>query len=263
MTNLELILSDCIQDFAPVGGGVRSEDRSLNELGKELTLIGIKNLLPSINSFLNLINFELPKIEQYGEGNRTEFSENLEDLFNKHGSDKSHSHDYHLVYGEVFSRLDVSGKLNILEIGLGSQNPSMPSRMSKKFSVGSSIRAYKEFFPNAQIFGADVDKDVLFTEDRIKTSYVDQLDYCTFEKMHKNFNSPSYDLIIEDGLHSVVASLNTLNFALKYTKRGSIIVLEDLGNKGNIWNMITGLLIAKGYAAKLVFSKGLMLVISL
>ena len=261
LTEEKLFLSECIEKFAPVGGGVRSVHGSLNQLGETLTLIGIKNLLPSINHFLKLIGMELPKIEIYDDSRKTETSEKLKELFNRYGSDKSYSHNYHLVYGEVFSKLDATAPLNILEIGLGSQNPSIPSRMSGKFSVGSSIRAYKEYFPNSQIFGADVDKDALFTEDRIKTSYVDQLNSTTFEEMHKNFNSPTYDLIIEDGLHSFVASLNTLNFALKYIKKGGIVVLEDLGNAGNLWNMITSLLLARGYRARLIDSKGLMLVV--
>lgn len=263
ITNSEMMLSDCIRDFAPISGGIRNQNKSLNELGKEITLIGIKNLLPSINQFFDLINLELPKAEQYDESKKTKISENLKELFNRHGTDKSVMHDYHLVYGEIFSKLNVLGNLNILEIGIGSQNPTVPSRMSSNFTVGSSIRAFKEYFPNAQIFGADIDKDVLFSEDRIKTSYLDQLDSITFEEMHKNFNCPSYDLIIDDGLHSFAANLNTLNFALKYTKKGGAIVLEDLGKRGNVWNMLTALLVAKGYNAKLINSKGLMLVIFL
>jgi hypothetical protein len=261
MNTEDLFISDCIKDFRPVGGGVLNTDLSLNEMGKELTLLGIKQLPTSINTFLKAINLQLPEIEKYTEDNKTETSETLKELFNRYGSDKSISHDYHLVYGEVFDKLDKNAPLNILEIGLGSQNPSVPSRMSGKYTVGASIRAYKEYFPNAQIFGADVDKDTLFSEDRIKTSYVDQLNPNTFEEMHKNFGSPSYDLIIEDGLHSFVSSLNTLIFALKYTKKGGIVVLEDLGNQGRFWNIMLSVLLTKEYNARLINSKGLMLVI--
>lgn len=260
----DIDISNHIKTFAPVGSGIVNRDtKNLTELGTKLTLIGIENLLPSINTFLSITDTKLSKIEKYGEHKKTTTSEKLKELFNRHGSDKSCKHDYHLVYGEIFEKLDITASLNILEIGLGSQNPLIPSRMSRNFSIGSSIRAYKEFFPNAQIFGADIDKDTLFTEDRIKTSYVDQLNSTTFEEMHKNFNSPSYDLIIEDGLHSFVASLNTLNFALKYTKKGGTIVLEDLGNEGNVWNMITLLLRTRGYNATLISSGGLMLVINI
>ncbi len=212
---------------------------------------------------MELIDLKLPKIEKYTEDNGNETSEKIKELFNKHGSDKSTAHDYHLVYSEVFEKLNKTDPINILEIGIGSQNPSIPSRMCKLFKVGGSHKAYKEYFPNAQVFGADIDKDTLFSEDRIKTSYVDQLDPVTFEEMHKNFNSPAYDLIVEDGLHSFVASLNTLNFALKYIKKGGVIVLEDLNNEGKFWNMIHYLLVANNYNSRLINSNGLMLVICL
>jgi len=254
-------LTNCLDDFVPVGGGVRNADLTLNETGRLVTLLGIKDLLPCINRILTTTKTQLSQIEVYSDDKKTEISEKLKELFNRHGSDKSYNHDYHLVYGEIFQRFDVTANLNILEIGLGSQTPLIPSRMSGIFSVGSSIRAFKEYFSNAQIFGADVDKDILFEEDRIKTSYVDQLNYSTFELMHSNFGRPLYDLIIEDGLHSFTASLNTLNFALKYIKPGGTIVLEDLGNKHNFWGILTSLLVARGFNAKLINSKGLMLVL--
>lgn len=41
---------------------------------------------------------------------------------------------------------------------------------------GASLRVLRDYFPNALIVGADIDKSVLFQEARIKTCYVDQLD---------------------------------------------------------------------------------------
>lgn len=264
MSYESLFLSDCIKDFSPVcGRNILNADNSLNELGKKITLTGVKQLVPSIHNFLKLIDLKLPEIEKYTENNKNENSEKIKELFNRHGSDKSAAHDYHLVYSEVFEKLNKIDAINILEIGIGSQNPLIPSRMCALFKVGGSHRAYREYFPNAQIFGADIDKDTLFSEDRIKTSYVDQLDPITFEEMHKNFNSPAYDLIVEDGLHSFVASLNTLNFALKYIKKGGVIVLEDLNNEGKFWNMIHGLLLDNNYNSRLINSNGLMLVVYL
>ena len=111
--------------------------------------------------------------------------------------------------------------------------------------------------------GADIDRDTLFSEDRIQTAYVDQLQPDTFEEMHRVFGSPNYDIFIEDGLHSFVASLNSLNFALKYTKKGGVIILEDLTNTQNIWSLMTTALIARGYDARLIACRGLMLVVKL
>jgi SAM-dependent methyltransferase len=263
--NDERYLADCLKDFVPAGGGTYQPGfMSLSEVGKNVTLEGVKGLLPSINLFLKRINLPLLSMETYTENNKTEISEQLKEIFTRCGSDKAGpDHCYNLVYGEVFQKFDKFSPLNILEFGLGSQNPEIPSRMASQYKVGGSHRSYKEYFPNAQIFGADIDKDSLFNEERIKTSYVDQLKPETFEEMHESFGSPDYDLIIEDGLHSFTASLNTLNFALKYVKRGGVIVLEDLVNAGNLWNMVFALLKVKGYTVKLINSCGLMLVVYL
>lgn len=259
----EQYLASCLENFVPAAGGMYQPGFTiLTEVGKSATLEGIKALLPSINVFLKQIDIPLVSMETYNENNKTKASEELKEIFTRCGSDKAGpNHCYNLVYGEVFQKFDKFSSLNILEFGLGSQNPAIPSRMPGRNIVGGSLRSYKEYFPNAQVFGADIDKECLFNEDRIKTSYVDQLKPETFEEMHKEFSSPQYDLIIEDGLHSFTASLNTLNFALKYTKKGGTIVLEDLKNAGNLWNMITLLLITKGFNAKLINSKGLMLVL--
>ena len=261
--NQDKFVTDCIKDFSSIGGGVRYKDNSLNDLGKTVALLGIKAILPAIDDFIKTTNISLPQIEIYDNKKQTKISDTIKELFDRHGSDKSLYRNYHLFYAEVFERLGKNTPLNILEIGLGSQNLKIPSNMGTKFLVGASLKAYKEFFPNANIFGADIDKEILFTEDRIVTSYVDQLEVNTFEQMHKNFNCPIYDLVIEDGLHSFVASLHTLNFALKHTKKeGGIIILEDLCNI-NLWQMILKILICRGYQAQLIDSNGIALVIYL
>ena len=102
---------------------------------------------------------------------------------------------------------------------------------------GASIRAFKQFLPNSLIFGADIDKNILFNESRIKTTYVNQLDYKTFENMDKTFGNIKYDLIIDDGLHAIGANLNTLIFALDKVKDDGWIVIEDIYLADN-WNII-------------------------
>ena len=39
---------------------------------------------------------------------------------------------------------------------------------------GASLRVWNEYFKNATIYGADIDKSTLFEEKKIKTFYVDQ-----------------------------------------------------------------------------------------
>ena len=157
---------------------------------------------------------------------------------------------------------------NVLEVGIGTDNPHTPSNMKSIYSrksewgPGASLRAIKEIIPNANIFGADIDRSILFTEERIRTSFVDQLEFDSFKVMHQNFGNPKYDLIIEDGLHAITSSIYTLVFGLENISEDGIIVLEDLPNPKGIWNMIGGKLKTMGYSAELFDAKGLLFVVS-
>ncbi len=92
----------------------------------------------------------------------------LKVLFDRHGSYKSTAHEYHLVYGPILA--DTAAVRAVLEVGLGTNHRDVVSRMGFRGRPGASLRAFRDFLPNARIFGADVDCRVLFAEERIRTS---------------------------------------------------------------------------------------------
>jgi hypothetical protein len=107
---------------------------------------------------------------------------------------------------------------------------------------GASLRAFRDFCPNALIFGADIDRRVLFSEDRISTFYVDQTELATFARLSGELPC-DFDLIIDDGLHSPDANINTLTFALPKLKCGGWAVIEDICvDSLSIWQLVTSLL---------------------
>jgi hypothetical protein len=73
---------------------------------------------------------------------------------------------------------------------------------------GASLRVWKDYFKNAEIYGGDIDKDILFEEDRIKTFYVDQLNTSSIEAMWQKIRIKNFDIIINDGLHTTDANIN-------------------------------------------------------
>lgn len=185
--------------------------------------------------------------------------ENLGELFTSHGSDKSTKHNYHLLYASI-----LKGKrglpLNILEIGLGTNNPNLPSSMRGKGVPGASLRAFREWGQYFDVYGADIDKDILFTENRIKTYFVDQTNLESLNDLAVQL--PTFDLIIDDGLHTPWANLNTLNFALKLLKPSGYFVVEDIRDIYiPIWK-ITLSLLPSNYTYQLIRArKEIMLVI--
>ena len=164
----------------------------------------------------------------------------LGDLFNKYGSDKSHSHHYEYLYGSILRNpASVSG---ILEIGLGTNNIGVVSNMGAAGKPGSSLRAFRDFLPKAEIYGADIDKGILFQESRIRTFFVDQTDLNSFDALGKEVGK-DLDLIIDDGLHCPNANLAVLNFALKRLKPGGWFVAEDIPDEAlPVWQVVTALM---------------------
>ena len=169
-------------------------------------------------------------------------TEELRALFQKYGSDKSTGHNYHLLYAWLLSSRR-QGDFSMLEIGLGTNNIDVPSNMGLEGKPGASLRSFRDWAPRGKIFGADVDKRVLFAEERIETFYVDQTKPTVLGELAARFAPGSFDMIIDDGLHNSEANLNTLLFALPLIKSDGALVIEDIGF-GDLpyWQIVFGLL---------------------
>lgn len=163
-------------------------------------------------------------------------------LFKIYGSDKSSDHNYYLFYGKIFEGRRFE-QLNVLEIGLGTNNLDGVSNMGEEGRPGASLRAFRYFLPNAKIFGANVDKRILFQEDRIETYFVDQTKTETLDELGAALSHRKFDLIIDDGLHCPSANIATLSFALKNLKTGGWVVIEDIHEPSlPIWQAISAIL---------------------
>ena len=170
-----------------------------------------------------------------------EASPRLAKLFDKYGSDKA-KHGYAPVYGHIINQLDSRHDLRILEIGLGTNDPDLISTMGVTGKPGASVRAFAEYLPQSVCFGADIDTKTLFTEDRIRTARVDQLDQSSFAMMTETLGCDQFDLIIDDGLHSVEANINTLRFALSSIRPGGWVVIEDIPDRSLApWRIVAGI----------------------
>jgi hypothetical protein len=94
---------------------------------------------------------------------------------------------------------------------------------------GASLRAWRELFPNALVYGADIDRGILFQEERIKTFYCDQLDQASIRELwsHPGLEGGA-DVIVEDGLHTFDANVSFLEGSLGNLRPGGIYVIEDI-----------------------------------
>ena len=154
----------------------------------------------------------------------------LTDLMNLFGSDKggrNKHHNFASYYSEIFfhKRNDIK---NFLEIGLGTNDTSVLSNMGSNGIPLASLRAWRDYFKNANIYGADIDKNILKNEDRIETFYVDQTDPITIKEMFKNIGEKKFDIILEDGLHEYNANICFFENAIEYLEPNGTYIIEDV-----------------------------------
>jgi hypothetical protein len=150
------------------------------------------------------------------------------ELMASFGSDKGKGlHNYSVVYDWLLSRFRREN-LQIFELGLGTNKLGAPSSMGLNGRPGASLRAWREYFPQAQIYGADIDGDILFTEDRIQTFWADQRDPKAIRALWHQLDGVSFDVMIDDGLHEAPANICFFMESFYKLKSGGIYVIEDI-----------------------------------
>lgn len=159
-------------------------------------------------------------------------------LCDKYGSDKSqikkdgqpYSWPAH-TYGDlIYDKFDhCRDKIkNVFECGIGTNNPNLVSSMGDRGRPGASLRVWKEYFPNAQIIGADIDKDILFTEDKIRTFYLDQTNPVSIQRMWKEIDVPHFDVMVDDGLHTFEAGVTLFENSVARLSDDGHYFIEDV-----------------------------------
>lgn len=154
-------------------------------------------------------------------------------VMNRHGSDKGvgGQHNYTPLYSVLFGKLR-NQRLRIFELGLGSNNPEFAANMGTDGIPGASLRGWKEFFPKALVYGADIDPGALFAEDRVVTFYCDQLDADAIKQLWAQpALQAGMDVIIEDGMHTFEGSVSFLEGSIGQLRPGGIYVIEDIAKQ--------------------------------
>lgn len=156
------------------------------------------------------------------------------EIMGRNLSDKGHKnintshHNYTTFYYSIFKDL-CNQKLRVFELGLGTNNINIKSNMGKDGRPGASLYGWSEFFPDSEIFGADIDSEILFNTDKIKTYYCDQTNPNIIKYM---WNEPclqdGFDIIIEDGLHTFSANVCFFENSIHKLKPNGYYIIEDI-----------------------------------
>jgi hypothetical protein len=103
--------------------------------------------------------------------------------------------------------------------------------LKKYFEIGiesgASLFMARDYFPNAMIYGIDIVDSSKLNSDRIKTFVADQTKRENLKDFIKMYGK-DYDLIIDDGGHSMEMQQVSFGYLFPYVKPGGIYIIEDV-----------------------------------
>lgn len=144
----------------------------------------------------------------------------------KYGTDKCPqiNHTYTSFYYELLKDKRYSIK-KVLEMGIG--DSTHIKEFIPHYVAGASLLMWRDFFPNAQIYGANNDPKTLFTAERIKTFLCDETKEEDIEKLIEQTGS-DIDLFIDDGAHGTRNQFFLCCTLLPLLNKDVIYIIEDV-----------------------------------
>lgn len=131
----------------------------------------------------------------------------------KYGSDRTPStggHGYTPFYSEIFKG---GNPKKVLEIGI---------------DTGRGLRMWREYFPDAEIYGLDGQINLLFDEDRIKTFHCDLGSPLSIEAAALKVGR-DLDIVFDDGSHVPQHQIDAAKIFVPLLALGGIYIIEDVG----------------------------------
>lgn len=130
----------------------------------------------------------------------------ISEVLSKYDTDKIEFHRYGTTYDTVFEKYNREDKLNILEVGT---------------QKGGSLLAWKEYFPNANVYGVDI-VDVVADKYRVDT--VTRI----ISDIKRWDNDIEWDIVIDDGSHHLLDIAYVVTHYCVKLRRGGVLIIEDV-----------------------------------
>ena len=147
---------------------------------------------------------------------------NLPALAAKYHCDKLENHSYISFYQDFFPGRNVR---KLLEIGIGFEDLMRP--FVSEYVHGASLLMWRDYLPNAEIYGIDIREDAMLTADRIHTRVVDQHIMTEMEDMWEAWGT-DFDVVINDASHITEDQLRTAKAIVPKLQPGSAYIIEDV-----------------------------------
>lgn len=152
----------------------------------------------------------------------------------KYGTDKCPKikHPYTVVYHDMFKRMRKKVR-KILEVGIGNYEDMkhvdevFDPRLNRRYKKGASLKMWRDYFPNAMVYGVDIVPDSLFKSERIKTYLCDETKPEEVNALIDQIGS-DIDIVIDDGSHVWRHQANLAKTLLPLLPKDVIYVIEDI-----------------------------------
>ena len=92
---------------------------------------------------------------------------------------------------------------------------------------GGSLRMWRDYFPNAQIYGVDINPNALFTARRITTFQANAMHGGEWDPILKETGT-DIDIFVDDGLHAIRSQINVARYLMPRLDRGVTYIIEDV-----------------------------------
>lgn len=156
----------------------------------------------------------------------------LVDLFNGAGSDKGTEvgvgrgaapHCYAVQYHELFRELREQ-QFRMLEIGLQS-NWEQPGYEPDD---APSLRVWREYFPQAEIYGYELNDFSFFSQEQTTIFRGNQGDREDLDRFLAEHGEDGFELILDDGSHASSHQQISLGMLFPHISPGGMYLIEDL-----------------------------------
>ena len=138
--------------------------------------------------------------------------------------------DYHNYSPIYFTLLKHRKCAHVFEMGIGHDNNDFICNMAfmPNYQAGSSLRAWRSFFPDAVIYGADIYEKAVedARSEKIVTFQCNQLNS---DQIRETFESlPLFDLMIDDGYHDFNANACLFENSQHKLQIDGLYIIEDI-----------------------------------
>jgi predicted O-methyltransferase YrrM len=135
----------------------------------------------------------------------------LDELALKYGSDKCPEILHH--YTPFYETLLRGRRIRrVLELGI---------------LRGASLRMWRDYFREAHVFGLDINPEVLFEEERIRTRLCDASDAIELAAVADELGG-HFDLIVDDASHLSTDQITAAHALWPRLEQGGLLIIEDV-----------------------------------